>query len=295
MQCPPQPGPGSKRMNPNGFVAARVEHLPDVDSHAVVDHLELVDQGDVHRAEDVLQQLGGLGGAGVRHPHHAGHHLLVELLRQVAGDLVGAADQLGDVRRRKIGVARVLALRRVGEEEVLAAAEAALQPLLREPRQQDLFGCARIGGRLQHHELPRPQALADLLRGDAHIAEVRLALRGERGGHADQNGVRLPQAGEVGAGREPPRLDLGADAFGVEVADVAVPAADRRDLDRVNVEAEDGEAPLGEGQREGKSDITQADHADQGGPVIDTAAEGVRDGGFLLGCAHHRSSPSLTS
>jgi hypothetical protein len=43
----------------------RLDHLPDIDPHCVVDDLELVDQGDVHGAEDVfgnLHRFGDLGG-----------------------------------------------------------------------------------------------------------------------------------------------------------------------------------------------------------------------------------------
>ena len=64
MQWPPYPGPGIE-----GHVAERLgrgglDDLPDIDAHAFEDHLELVDQGDVDRAEDVLQELGGLGDPG---------------------------------------------------------------------------------------------------------------------------------------------------------------------------------------------------------------------------------------
>ena len=47
MQCPPRPGPGLKRMKPNGFVGGRVDDLPDVDVHPVAELRELVDERDV--------------------------------------------------------------------------------------------------------------------------------------------------------------------------------------------------------------------------------------------------------
>ncbi len=53
-------------MNPNGFVAAASDDLPDVDVHPVAELRELVDERDVDRAEDVLEQLRQLGGLGRR-------------------------------------------------------------------------------------------------------------------------------------------------------------------------------------------------------------------------------------
>ena len=62
-------GAGIERHEAEGLGLRRLDHLPDVDAHRVVDDLQLVDEGDVDRAEDVLRQLDGLGGrrAGDRH------------------------------------------------------------------------------------------------------------------------------------------------------------------------------------------------------------------------------------
>ena len=42
-----------------------VEDVPDVDAHPVEHDLELVDEGDVDGAKDVLDELRGLGLTGV--------------------------------------------------------------------------------------------------------------------------------------------------------------------------------------------------------------------------------------
>ena len=47
-----------------GLGRGRLDDLPDVDAHAVGEHRQLVDERDVDRAEDVLEQLGQLGGLG---------------------------------------------------------------------------------------------------------------------------------------------------------------------------------------------------------------------------------------
>ena len=58
-----------ERLEAERLGLGRLDHLPDVDAHAVVEHLQLVDQGDVDRAVGVLQDLARLGhlGRGDRH------------------------------------------------------------------------------------------------------------------------------------------------------------------------------------------------------------------------------------
>ena len=63
---------------------------------------------------------------------------------------------LGMVCVLKLRVAGILALGREGEEEVAAA----LQPARLEARQQLLARRARVGGRLEHHQLARAQPRA---------------------------------------------------------------------------------------------------------------------------------------
>ena len=48
----------------------------------------------------------------------------------------------------------------------------------------------------------------------------------------------------------------------VDVLDVALAGVERVDLARIDVEAEDGEAALAEGDRERQADVAQADDAD---------------------------------
>jgi hypothetical protein len=92
--------------------------LKDIKAHCHVDHLELVNERDVNSTEDVLGELHGLGSVGGRDRDHAGDELLVERHGQALGGLAIAADNFGDARGLEVEVARVLALRREGEEEV---------------------------------------------------------------------------------------------------------------------------------------------------------------------------------
>ena len=122
MQCPPRPGPGIERLEAERLGLGGVDHLPDVDPHPVVEHLQLVDQGDVDRPVGVLEDLAGLGDLGAGDRHDLGHDLAVERRGELEASRVEAADDLGDRRRREVGIARVLALGAEGQEEVPAGA-----------------------------------------------------------------------------------------------------------------------------------------------------------------------------
>src|SRR5690606_11658593 len=51
---PAEPRAGVETLEAEGLGGGGVEHFPDVDAHALVDQLELVDQRDVDRAVDVF-------------------------------------------------------------------------------------------------------------------------------------------------------------------------------------------------------------------------------------------------
>ena len=66
MQWPPRPGPGLEAHEAERLRRRGVDDLPDVDLHPVAELRELVDERDVDRAEDVLEQLRQLGRLGRR-------------------------------------------------------------------------------------------------------------------------------------------------------------------------------------------------------------------------------------
>src|SRR5262249_36767787 len=103
-----------------------VEDLPDVDAHAVEDHLELVRERDVDRPEDVLDELRRLGGPGVARADRPLDHGVVDGLGEVAAELVDPADDLRNRSGRERRIARILALGRERQEELLAALESRL-------------------------------------------------------------------------------------------------------------------------------------------------------------------------
>ena len=64
MQCPPTPGPGVEWHVAKRFGLGGINNLPDVDTHVAKNHLELVNQCDVHRAENILRELYRFGSFG---------------------------------------------------------------------------------------------------------------------------------------------------------------------------------------------------------------------------------------
>ena len=88
-----------------------VHDLPDVDPHPVAEDGELVDEGDVDRAEDVLEQLGQLRCVGRRDGVDRVDGAAIDGgggLRTRGGQ---PADDLRRVLRRPVGAAGVDALR----------------------------------------------------------------------------------------------------------------------------------------------------------------------------------------
>ena len=58
---PSDSGAGIKGHESKGLGLRRIDDLPDIDSHGGVDTLELVHEGDVDEAENILRELDCLG------------------------------------------------------------------------------------------------------------------------------------------------------------------------------------------------------------------------------------------
>ena len=100
------PGAGLEAHEAERLGRRRVDHLPDVDPEPVAELGDFVDQGDVDRAEDVLQELCQLGGL-----RRADDLDRVADLRVEGGGALGAgggdaADQLRRGADRVVGAAR---------------------------------------------------------------------------------------------------------------------------------------------------------------------------------------------
>ena len=217
----------------------RVDHFPDVDVHPLAEQLQLVDQGDVHAAEDVLQELGHLRLAGPLHRHDLGDGGGVQRRGKLRALPRIATHHFRDGGGVEARVSRVLALGREGEVEVEPGAQAGK---LLDDGLHHFLGGAGIGGALQHDQLAGADVRPDRAR---RVLDVR---------H-----VRLARLAEVHRGREALVLArvLLLDPAAVDVADVALALPQRGDLALVDVEPDDRKALLSEGERERKPYVTQ--------------------------------------
>src|SRR5262249_50108107 len=116
----PQTWAWIERLEAEGLGLGGVDDLPDVDAHAIVEDLQLVDEGDVDGSIGVLQDLTRLGDFGAGDRDHARHPLAIKNRGQFQAGRVQAANDFGDRRRGVVRVARVLALGTEGQKEVLA-------------------------------------------------------------------------------------------------------------------------------------------------------------------------------
>ena len=99
------PRPGLEAHEPVRLGRGGVDDLPDVDAHALGEYRQLVDERDVDRAEDVLEQLGQLGRLGGRDPDDLIAHAPVELVGPVEAGRGDPADHLRRVAQRVVGAA----------------------------------------------------------------------------------------------------------------------------------------------------------------------------------------------
>ena len=203
MQWPPRPGPGLEAHEPERLRRGGVDDLPEVDLHPLAELGELVDERDVHGAEDVLEQLRQLGRLRRGDPVHGVDGGAVELGGALGAGLGDPADDLGHVLRRPVGAAGIDALGREREVEVRAD----LQAGCLETGQHLLPGRARVGRRLEHDEVARAAGARDLLGRRVQDREVGLALLRERRRQRDQDRVGVAQLVVVGRRAQPLAVD----------------------------------------------------------------------------------------
>jgi len=276
-------GPRVERHEAERLRFGGIHDLENVDAHLVEDDLQLVHEGDVHGAEDVLQQLDGLGRARVRDGHRLHDDARVKGIGH--GERIAAfgADDLWDGGGAEVGVAGILALGAIGNEKVDTGGESAQ---LLSQRLDELFGGAGVGGGLEDDELPFAQMRPDGAHGILDVRHVGLAVLVERGGHAEKEDVGLGDAGEVGGGVAAVGGGEAAHHVLAEVLDVAGAVGEVLDFALVDVEPEAGEAFFVEGPDEREADVTESDNADDGGFVLDLLVQlgGVGGGEVGRGC-----------
>ncbi len=205
---------GAERREAERLRRGGVDRLPDVDAKRVGMDGQLVDEGDVHVAERVLEQLGQL-----RHPRRAdGNGPLdeppVERFDCGKARRRQAGDDLRDANQRPLAVPRIDALWRVTDVEV----DAGLQAGCRFERwREQLVGRARVSGRLQHDQAPGPNAWADLFGRVPDRRQIGHPV-GERRRDRDDGDIELAEVDGVGGRVIATR---GHGSFDLDVGDIA--------------------------------------------------------------------------
>ena len=118
-------------------------------------------------------------------------------MRRDGGRIVSyATDNLRNVVRLKLRIARIDALRREREQKIFVE----LQSLFFEHRQQHFVGRARISGRFENDQMAAAQTLCDLFSGREDVRDVRLFCFSQRRRHANDDRVTLAQMIEIRGG-----------------------------------------------------------------------------------------------
>lgn len=251
-------GSGGELHEAKRLRGCRVEHLVYVDAHRVVHHLEFVHQRDVNRAEDILRELHRLRRLAVRDRHRLHDRHVVHRLREGEGLRPVSAHHLRDERRVEVRVARVFAFGTVRHEEVRARLQAAE---FLEDRDHHLLRSARVGGRLQDHEVPLTEVAAHRAGSLHHVGHVRLAVFIERRRHTEQQRIRLREAREVSRRRAALTLRQRLHHLRTEVLDVRDALREAVHLPRIDIKPHHREARLVERPHQRQPHIAQAQNA----------------------------------
>src|SRR5712692_6276621 len=238
-----------------GLGRSRVENLPDVDLHPVEHDLQLVDEGDIDSAENILQELRRLGRPRVGDAHGRRDDMVVKGLGEVAGDRIHAADDLRDGRGPVARVSGIFAFWREGQKEILSAGQSGV---LENPTEQLVRG-AGISRRLEDDELTGPETRGDLPRRAHDVTHVGLTLRSQRRRNAYDQDIGLGQAREVGRRAKAAGSVAAGEAIRMQVLDVVASGSECLDLGPIDVETEYRKRSFGEGQRQRQADIAEAD------------------------------------
>ena len=89
-------GAGIERLKTKRLRLGGIDHFPDIDSHLVVEHLQLVDEGDVDGSIGVFEDLAGFGDfhAGDANNLHDG--MAVHSTGQIATGCIKSTNDFGD-------------------------------------------------------------------------------------------------------------------------------------------------------------------------------------------------------
>src|SRR6058998_859033 len=119
-----------KSHEPKRFRLGGFDYFPDINSHGVVYHFQLIHQRDVYTAKDILEKLGGLGGPTATDRNDPFDSAAVNRNRLFTASRREATHNFRDQANFTIRVARVLSLR--GEREMKVNASLHIGMLLKD-------------------------------------------------------------------------------------------------------------------------------------------------------------------
>src|SRR6266568_626867 len=233
--------------------SGRVQDFGGVEAELVENDGKLVDEGDVEVPLCVFYHLGGFGYSNRRGPVNAcADHRRVQVSKLFECFGIVSGHDLGDPAQAVLPVAGIDAFRGIPDVEILTPSHPGL---LLEDRHANLFGCARVDGRLVNDGRPRFQMPADRDAGRFERAEIGLSRGVDRGRDGHDDKFRVTQLDRIlGDTQEPRFLELcGGQLAGrvhaaLKVFDFLAPQV-----------VTDGGAVLSERYRERKSHIAQTD------------------------------------
>ena len=256
MQWPPTPGPGREAHEPERLRRRRVDDLPDVDAHPLAQQGQLVHEGDVDVAEDVLEQLGQLGRgrrAQARRPAS------LMLRRSAAARSVA----VGVVPPTSRGTERVALAGSPGFTRSGAKARSKSRPATRPDRSSSSRnGPSVVPGNVvdwRTTSWPGRKPLADQGGGAQDRAEVGILGAGDRRGHAHEDRVGRRQVGALDRVDPEPGGEPALEPCVVDVVDRRAAGPQLLDPTDAGVDAGDREARLREGEGERQADVAEAD------------------------------------
>ena len=276
MQWPPRPGPGSKRMKPNGFVAAasttsqmsipiRSQSCASSLTSAMLTERKMFSSSFVSSAASGVETRWTLS---IALPYSA----------------AAASVDASLIPPTTFGTVFVVWSMRPGStrsgENARWKSTPAVSPEPRFEDRQDLVaGRARVRRRLEHDEVALAEPRRDLLGRRAHDREVGLALLRERRRQRDQDRVGLAQLVVVGRRAQAALVDELLQLLARDVLDVALAAVQLRDALGADVDEQHRAPGVGEDLGERHADVAGADDCDvtmHSGAIVPPSTAAIR-------------------
>src|SRR6266704_1212194 len=236
---------------------SRVQDFGGVEAELVENDGKLVDEGDIEVPLRVFYHLGGFGHSNRRRAVNAyAHHRRVQVSKLFECFGIVPGHDLRDPGQAVLAVAGIDAFGGIPDVEILTPSHTGH---LLEYRHANLFGRARVDGRLVNDGRARFEVLADRDAGRFERSEIGLPRGVDRGGNGHDDKFRVLELDRIlGDTQEPRFLELRGGQLAGRVHAVL------KVLDFLARQVvTDGWAVLSERYRERKPDIAQADYGDR--------------------------------